>query len=86
MSCDLIAPDAAMLMLLLCLCSVPTVHDYASNIFTKLHVLDRTRVIVRAQEAGLGRRGGLPADCSVERKYRSWLGKLIKPLAQISHR
>jgi hypothetical protein len=41
MSCDLIARDAAMLMLPLCLCSVPTGRDYASNIVTELHVVDR---------------------------------------------
>jgi hypothetical protein len=34
MGCDLIAPDAAMLMLLLCLCPVPTAPNYAFNIFT----------------------------------------------------
>jgi hypothetical protein len=28
----------------------------------------------------------LPDDCSVERKYSSWLGKLSKPLEPISHR
>jgi DNA-binding NarL/FixJ family response regulator len=47
-----------MLMLLLCLCSVPTVRDYASNIFTKLHVVDRAQAIVRARENRLGPRGG----------------------------
>ena len=49
-----------MLMLLLCLCSVPTVRDYASNIFTKLHVADRAQAIVRVREAGLGRRSAAP--------------------------
>ena len=52
------APDAAMLMLLLCLCPVPTVRDYASNIFTKLHIADRAQASLNAREAGLGRRGG----------------------------
>jgi DNA-binding NarL/FixJ family response regulator len=47
-----------MLILLLCLCSVPTVRDYASNIFTKLQVVDRAQAIVSAREVGLGRRGG----------------------------
>ena len=44
-----------MLMLLLCLCSVPTVRDYASKIFTKLHIADRAQAIVKVREAGLGR-------------------------------
>ena len=46
-----------MRMLLLCLCSVPTVRDYASNIFTKLQAVDRAQAI-KAREVGLGRRGG----------------------------
>ena len=34
--------------------SVKTVHNYVSNIFSKLQVADRTQVILRAREAGLG--------------------------------
>jgi DNA-binding NarL/FixJ family response regulator len=33
-----------------------TVRNHVSNIFTKLHVADRAAAIVRAREAGLGRR------------------------------
>ena len=75
-----------MLMLLLCLCSVPTVRDYASNIFTKLHIADRAQAIVKVREAGLDVGVVLPHDDVVERTYRSWLGKLSTPLEQISHR
>jgi membrane protease YdiL (CAAX protease family) len=46
-----------MRMLILCLCSVPTVRNYASNIFTKLHIVDGLQAIARAREAGLGRLG-----------------------------
>jgi len=35
--------------------SVKTVRNYVSNIFTKLQVVDRAQVIVRAREAGFGR-------------------------------
>jgi hypothetical protein len=42
------------LMLLLCLCSVPTV----SNLVTKLHVVDRPLAMVTGPGAGLGRCGG----------------------------
>jgi DNA-binding NarL/FixJ family response regulator len=38
--------------------SPKTVRNHVSNIFTKLHVADRAQAIVRAREAGLGRRGG----------------------------
>jgi DNA-binding NarL/FixJ family response regulator len=34
--------------------SVKTVHNYVSNIFSKLQVADRAQAIVRAREAGLG--------------------------------
>ncbi|MBL8057571.1 MAG: response regulator transcription factor [Anaerolineales bacterium] len=34
--------------------SVKTVHNYVSNIFSKLQVADRTQAILRAREAGLG--------------------------------
>lgn len=34
--------------------SVKTVHNYVSNIFSKLQVADRAQAILRAQEAGLG--------------------------------
>jgi DNA-binding NarL/FixJ family response regulator len=37
--------------------SVKTVHNYVSNIFSKLQVADRAQAIVRAREAGLGRDG-----------------------------
>jgi len=33
------------------------VHNYVSNIFSKLQVADRAQAIVRAREAGLGREG-----------------------------
>jgi DNA-binding NarL/FixJ family response regulator len=36
--------------------SPKTVRNHISNIFTKLHVADRSQAIVRAREAGLGRR------------------------------
>jgi DNA-binding NarL/FixJ family response regulator len=35
--------------------SLKTVRNYVSNIFTKLQVVDRAQVIVRAREAGFGR-------------------------------
>jgi DNA-binding NarL/FixJ family response regulator len=38
--------------------SPKTVRNHISNIFTKLHVADRSQAIVRAREAGLGRRPG----------------------------
>ena len=38
--------------------SPKTVRNHVSNIFTKLHVADRAKAIVRAREAGMGRRGG----------------------------
>ena len=38
--------------------SPKTVRNHVSNIFTKLHVADRSAAIVRAREAGLGTRGG----------------------------
>jgi DNA-binding NarL/FixJ family response regulator len=34
--------------------SPKTVRNYVSNIFTKLHVTDRSQAIIRAREAGLG--------------------------------
>jgi DNA-binding NarL/FixJ family response regulator len=34
--------------------SLKTVHNYVSNIFSKLQVADRAQAIVRAREAGLG--------------------------------
>jgi DNA-binding NarL/FixJ family response regulator len=34
--------------------SVKTVHNYVSNIFSKLQVADRAQAILRAREAGLG--------------------------------
>ena len=36
--------------------SLKTVRNYVSNIFTKLQVTDRAQAIVRAREAGLGRK------------------------------
>jgi DNA-binding NarL/FixJ family response regulator len=36
--------------------SVKTVHNYVSNIFSKLQVADRAQAIIRAREAGLGQR------------------------------
>lgn len=36
--------------------TLKTVRNYVSNILTKLHVSDRSQAIVRAREAGLGRR------------------------------
>jgi DNA-binding NarL/FixJ family response regulator len=38
--------------------SPKTVRNHVSNIFTKLHVADRSAAIVRAREAGLGLQGG----------------------------
>jgi DNA-binding NarL/FixJ family response regulator len=38
--------------------SSKTVRNHVSNIFTKLHVADRSAAIVRAREAGLGLQGG----------------------------
>ena len=35
--------------------SEKTVKNYISNIFTKLHVVDRAEAIIRARDAGLGR-------------------------------
>lgn len=35
--------------------SVKTVHNYVSNIFSKLQVADRAQAIIRAREAGLGK-------------------------------
>ena len=35
--------------------STKTVHNYVSNIFSKLQVADRAQAIIRAREAGLGR-------------------------------
>ena len=46
-----------MLMLLLLVLSA-NLRDYASNIFTKLYVVDRAQAIAWAREAGLGCRGG----------------------------
>ena len=40
--------------------SPKTVRNHVSNIFTKLHVADRSAAIVRAREAGLGAPGGPP--------------------------
>lgn len=34
--------------------SVKTVHNYVSNIFSKLQVADRAQAIIRAREAGMG--------------------------------
>jgi len=34
--------------------SVKTIHNYVSNIFSKLQVADRAQAIIRAREAGLG--------------------------------
>ena len=56
-----------MLMLLLCLCSVPTVRNYASNIFTKLHIADRAQAIVRCGRRALDVGVVLPHDDVVER-------------------
>jgi hypothetical protein len=68
MSCDLIAPDAAMLMLLfLCLCSVPTARDYASNILTKLDVVDWPQARVTGRGAGFDDAVVPPHDGAVER-------------------
>ena len=36
--------------------SAKTVRNHVSNIFTKLHVADRAEAIIRARDAGLGRR------------------------------
>lgn len=36
--------------------SAKTVRNHVSNIFTKLHVADRAQAIVRARDAGLGRK------------------------------
>jgi hypothetical protein len=66
MSCDLIARDAVMLMLPLCLCSVPTDRDYASNIVTKLHV-DWPQAMVTARGAGFDDAVVPPHDGAVER-------------------
>ncbi|MCC6188220.1 MAG: response regulator transcription factor [Anaerolineales bacterium] len=41
--------------------SVKTVHNYVSNIFSKLQVADRTQAILRAREAGLGQNPAAPA-------------------------
>jgi DNA-binding NarL/FixJ family response regulator len=38
--------------------SLKTVRNYVSNIFTKLHVADRAQAVIRAREAGLGRKDG----------------------------
>jgi DNA-binding NarL/FixJ family response regulator len=38
--------------------SLKTVRNYVSNIFTKLQVSDRAQAVVRAREAGLGRKEG----------------------------
>jgi DNA-binding NarL/FixJ family response regulator len=38
--------------------SLKTVRNYVSNIFTKLQVADRAQAVVRAREAGLGRKEG----------------------------
>jgi DNA-binding NarL/FixJ family response regulator len=38
--------------------SLKTVRNYVSNIFTKLQVSDRAQAVVRAREAGLGRKDG----------------------------
>jgi DNA-binding NarL/FixJ family response regulator len=40
--------------------SAKTVRNHVSNIFAKLHVADRAQAIVRAREAGLGRRPDPP--------------------------
>ena len=39
--------------------SPKTVRNHVSNIFTKLHVADRSQAIIRARDAGLGRDGGV---------------------------
>jgi DNA-binding NarL/FixJ family response regulator len=36
--------------------SSKTVRNHVSNVFTKLQVADRAQAIIRAREAGLGRR------------------------------
>lgn len=41
--------------------SVKTVHNYVSNIFSKLQVADRAQAILRAREAGLGQNPAAPA-------------------------
>jgi DNA-binding NarL/FixJ family response regulator len=40
--------------------SPKTVRNHVSNIFAKLQVADRAKAIVRAREAGLGRRHERP--------------------------
>jgi DNA-binding NarL/FixJ family response regulator len=40
--------------------SLKTVRNYVSSIFTKLQVGDRSQAVIRAREAGLGTKGGLP--------------------------
>jgi DNA-binding NarL/FixJ family response regulator len=40
--------------------SPKTVRNHVSNIFTKMHVVDRSAAIVKAREAGLGVHGGPP--------------------------
>jgi DNA-binding NarL/FixJ family response regulator len=40
--------------------SAKTVRNHVSNIFTKLHVADRAQAIVRARDAGLGRKPAPP--------------------------
>ncbi len=40
--------------------SPKTVRNHVSNIFTKMHVVDRSAAIVKAREAGLGLHGGPP--------------------------
>jgi DNA-binding NarL/FixJ family response regulator len=48
--CDLIASSNADVAAVLVLS--PTVRNYASNIFTKLHIADRVQAIVRVPESG----------------------------------
>ena len=54
----------------LCLCSVPTARDYASNIVTKLHVVDWPHAMVTGPGAGFDDAAVPPHDGAVEREYR----------------
>ena len=64
----------------------PTVANYASNIFTKLHIADRVQAIVTCGRRALDIGVVLPHDDLAERTYRSWLSRLSKPLEAMSHR
>jgi hypothetical protein len=67
-------------------CSVPTTRDYASNIVTKLHVVDWPQAMVTGPVAGLDDAVVPPHDGAVERSYRSWLSQLPQLGRRISHR